>query len=133
MNKHASKLQSTGLLASLFALLCLPCILAPILISAGLTSVLVFFGQWFMPILLVLIGVSLVGFFLSYRTHKNILPLVLAITAGGLLYFSINDQRLGYVGAFLLVAAVVADFIIRRRYQQYCDNGICEIKPKDKK
>lgn len=133
MNKHASKLQSTGLLAGLLALVCLPCILAPLLISVGLSSILVFLGRWLTPALLVLVGISLIGFFLSFRMHKNILPLVLAVVAGGLLYYSryVNyNQRLGYLAAALLVAAVVADFFIRRRYKAYCED--CEVKPKRK-
>lgn len=133
MSKHASKLQSTGILAGLLALLCLPCILAPLLISAGLSSVLVFMGQWFAPVLLILVSISLIGFFLSFRTHKNILPLAFAVLAGGLLFYSTYvtyNQNIGYLGAFLLIAAVIADYIIRRRYKLYCDS--CEIKPTKK-
>lgn len=133
MSKQAVKLQSTGLFAGLLALLCLPCILAPLLISVGLSSILVFLGKWLTPALLVLVGISLVGFVLSFRTHKNPLALALALAAGGILYYSryVNySQRLGYLAVALLVAAVVADYIIRRRYKAYCED--CEVKPKRK-
>jgi prepilin signal peptidase PulO-like enzyme (type II secretory pathway) len=133
MSKHAAKLQSTGLLAGLLALLCLPCILAPLLISVGLSSILVFLGQWLTPALLVLVGVSLIGFVLSFRTHRNVLPLVVAILAGGILYYSryvSYNQRLSYLAAGLLVVAVIADYVIRRRYKAYCED--CEVKPKRK-
>lgn len=133
MSKHASKLQSSGLLAGLLALVCLPCILAPLLISVGLSSILVFLGQWLTPFLLMLVGISLIGFFLSFRMHKNVLPLMLAILAGVLLYYSryvSYNQRLSYLAAALLVTAVIADFFLRRRYKAYCED--CEIKPKKK-
>lgn len=131
MNKHADKLQSTGLLAGLLALVCLPCILAPLLISIGLSSVLIFLGTWLTPFLLVLVVISLVGFVLSYKTHKNFLPLVMAVLAGGIIYYSryvVRDQTIGYVGAAVLIGAVVADYIIRRRYKAYCED--CVLKPK---
>ena len=133
MSNHASKLQSTGLLAGLLALICLPCILAPLLISVGLSSILVFLGKWLTPLLLILVAVSLVGFMLSYKMHKNALPLTLAAFAGGLLYYSRYisfNQQLSYLAAALLIAAIVADFIIRRRYKAYCED--CEIKPEKK-
>lgn len=133
MSKHDSKLQSTGLLAGLLALFCIPCILALLLISIGLSSILVFLGRWLTPALLVLVGVSLIGFVLSFKMHKNPLALVLALFAGGILYYSryvSYSQRLGYLAAALLVIAVVADYFIRRRYKAYCED--CEVKPKRK-
>ena len=87
-----------------------------------------------LPALLVLVGISLVGFVLSFKTHKNVVPLVLALLAGGILYYSryVNyDQRLGYVGAALLIGAVITDYVIRRRYKAYCED--CDVKPKRKR
>ena len=133
MSKHDSKLQSTGLLAGLLALFCLPCILAPLLISVGLSSILVLLGRWLTPALLVLVGVSLVGFVLSFKMHKNPIALALALLAGGILYYSryvSHNQRLGYVAAALLIAAVITDYVIRRRYKAYCED--CKVKPKRK-
>ena len=134
MNKHADKLQSTGLLAGLLALVCLPCILAPLLITVGLSSILVFLGAWLTPFLLVLVVISLIGFALSLKAHKNPLPLILAVLAGGILYYSsyvAHNQDIGYVGAALLIAAVVADYFIRQRYKKYCED--CAVKPNENK
>jgi hypothetical protein len=131
MNKHANKLQSTGLLAGLLAFICLPCILAPLLISVGLSSILLFLGTWLAPFLLILVGISLVGFVLSYHTHKNVLPLIIAILAGGILYYSnfvFKSQTLGYMGAVLLIAAIAIDYVIRRRHKAYCED--CVVKSK---
>lgn len=134
MNKHTDKLQFTGLLAGLLALVCLPCILAPILISVGLASILIFLGTWLAPFLLVLVGISLIGFFLSWKTHKNFLPLIMALIAGVLLFnlyygnFITKSPQIGYTGAALLITAVVADYIIRRRHKAYCED--CVVKTK---
>lgn len=130
MSKHADKLQSTGLLAGLLALVCLPCILAPLLIAFGLSSVLVFLGTWLTPFLLVLVAVSLIGFVLSYKMHKNFLPLIMAVLAGGILYYSsyvVRNQTIGYAGAALLIIAVIVDYVIRKRYKAYCED--CVVKP----
>ncbi|MBI5221575.1 MAG: MerC family mercury resistance protein [Candidatus Magasanikbacteria bacterium] len=131
MNKHADKLQSTGLLAGLLALFCLPCLLAPLLISVGLSSILIFLGTWLAPVLLVFVGISLVGFTLSYKIHKNFLPLVMAVLAGGIFYYSnfvAYYRNIGYAGAALLIAAVVADYIIRHRHKADCED--CVVKSK---
>ena len=130
MNKHADKLQSTGLVAGLLALICLPCILAPVLIAVGLSSILVFLGTWLTPLLLVLVIVSLIGFALSFKAHKNPLPLILAVLAGGTLSYSsyiTHNQSIGYAGAALLIAAVGVDYIIRWRYRKYCED--CAVMP----
>ncbi len=132
MNKHANKLQSTGLLAGFLALVCLPCILAPLLITVGLSSILVFLGTWLTPFLLVLVVISLIGFVLSFRAHKNPVALVLAVLAGIVLYYGsyvAHSQNIGYAGAALLIIAVGADYLIRRRYQKYCED--CAVKSED--
>lgn len=129
MNKNASKLQSTGLLAGLVPLLCLPCLLAPLLIGAGLSSILVFLGNWLTPIVLTLVGISLIGFALSFKEHKNPLALVLAFLSGGSLYYSqyvVYNRRLGYVGSALLIAAIIADYAIRRRHKASCEE--CKVR-----
>lgn len=133
MTKNVARLQSTGLLAGLFALFCLPCLLAPLLISVGLSSILVFLGKWFSPVLLGLVGISLIGFFLSFKTHKNPIPLILVLIAGGILYYSrfiVYKPTISYTGAGLLVLAVVIDYFIRRRYKAVCED--CKVIPKKK-
>lgn len=109
--------------------MCLPCLLAPLLISMGLSSVLLFLGTWLTPFVLALVVISLIGFFLSYRTHKNFLPLIMAVLAGGILYYGsyvAHSQDDGYAGAGILVVAVIADYVIRRRNQKNCEE--CFVK-----
>lgn len=116
-NFFGTKQQITALTAAIFGLLCLPCLLAPLLISVGLSSVLLLVGTWFVPVLLGLIGVSIVGFFLSYRRHKNPLPLVFAAASGVLIYDSryvAFNQSLTYVAVAVLLGAIGLDWWTRK-------------------
>lgn len=118
MTSSGTKYQVTALAAAVFGLLCLPCLVAPLLIAAGLSSVLLLVGTWFVPLLIGLIGVSVIGFLLSYRRHKNPLPVVLAVASGALMYDSryvAFNQSLTYVGVAVLLAAIGLDWWIRQR------------------
>ena len=113
-----AKHHVTALTAAIFGLLCLPCLLTPLLISVGFSSVLLLVGTWFVPLLLGLIGASLVGFFLSYRRHRNPLPLVLAAVSGVVVYDSryvAYNQNLTYVAVVALLSAIGSDWWVRRR------------------
>ena len=95
MKKNGNQLKSVGLLAGIVSLLCLPCLLALILIGAGLISILAFLGNWLTPI-------------------------VLALLSGGILNHSpyvVYNRQLSYVGSALLIAAVIADYLIRKRHK----------------
>ena len=125
-----------ALTAAIFGLLCLPCLLAPLLISAGLSSVLLLVGTWFVPVLLGLMGVSIVGFFLSYRRHKNPLPLVLAAASGVLVYDSryiAYNESLTYVAVTALLAAIGLDWWMRKRATECADCTIDSNKVTKKK
>jgi len=113
MRIFGTKHHIPALTAAIFGLLCLPCLLAPLLLSAGLSSILLLVGTWFVPVLLGLMGVSIVGFFLSYRRHKNPLPLVLAAASGVLVYDSryiAYNESLTYVAVTALLAAIGLDW-----------------------
>lgn len=113
-----------ALLAIVIGVLCPLCILAPLLLTAGLGSVLALVAPWFAPVLLLLVGISLMGFFLSYRTHKNLLPLILTIVAGGLMYYGryINYNNIAaYLGGGLLIVAIGFDWWIRRNNKECKD------------
>lgn len=116
-NKHKVTGLTAGL-AILLGVLCPLCIIAPLIIAAGFGSILALTAPWFAPALLVLVGISLVGFFLSYRTHKNPFPLILTFVAGGLMYYGryINyNNTLAYIGGALLIGAIGFDWWIRKK------------------
>jgi len=113
-----------AILAIIIGVLCPLCILAPILLTAGLGSILALVAPWFAPLLLVLVAISLVGFFLSYRTHRNSLPLILTLIAGGLMYYGryINyNNTAAYLGGALLIVAIGYDWWIRRNNKECFD------------
>ncbi len=113
--------SATAILAIVLGVLCPLCIIAPLIITAGFGSILALVAPWFAPVLLVLVGISLIGFFLSYRTHKNPLPLMLTVIAGGLMYYGryINyNNTLAYVGGGLLILAIGLDWWIRRNNKE---------------
>lgn len=116
--------NTTGILAVLIGILCPLCILAPILLTVGLGSILALVALWFAPLLLVLVTISLVGFFLSYRTHRNPLPLILTLGAGGLMYYGryVNyNNTAAYFGGALLILAIGYDWWIRRNNKECLD------------
>lgn len=113
-----------AILAIFIGVLCPLCLLAPILLTAGLGSVVALVAPWFAPLLLGLVAISLIGFFLSFRAHRNPLPLLLTIGAGGLMYYGryINyNNAIAYVGGVLLIVAVGFDWWVRRNNKECLD------------
>ena len=113
--KHISSI--TAILAIIIGVLCPLCIVAPILLTAGLGTVLALVAPWFAPALLVLVAISFIGLFLSYQTHKNPIPLIFTAIAGGLLYYGryINYNNIAaYLGGVLLIGAIGLDWWARR-------------------
>lgn len=111
----------TALLAIVVGVLCPLCLLAPFLITTGFVSILALVASWLAPVLLVLVGISFIGFYLSFRTHKNPLPLMLTVVAGSLMYYGryINyNNTLAYIGGALLIGAIVLDWWIRKNNKE---------------
>lgn len=114
----------TALLAIIIGVLCPLCALAPLLITTGFASILALVAPWFAPVLLLLVAISLVGFYLSFRTHKNPLPLILTVIAGSLMYYGryVNySNTFAYIGGVLLIGAIGLDWLIRRNNKECLD------------
>lgn len=128
MSRGAETYRVTAITAAVLGALCLPCVLGPWLLAVGLSSVLLAVGMWFTPALLGMIGISAVGFALSWRGHRNPLPLVLALAAGGAIYtagYVVYSRPLTFVAAALLTAAAGLDWLARRR------TAACSVRPSD--
>lgn len=84
------------------------------------------FGGWTMWVFQGLVLVSLIGTVLSYRQHKNILPLAVGLVSAGLIFYayhldnSDNWQTIIYVGMFGLLASAGLNYYINRRHKIAC-------------
>ncbi len=114
-----------AIVTAVWAALCPICYLAPLLIGFGAGSTLIFTALFGEKILIALILISLVGFYFSYKTHKNLLPIVLGVVAGGLMYygrFVAFNFNLLYVGSAIMIGAAVADIFLKRRCKDNCES-----------
>lgn len=110
-------------LTAVWAAFCPICYLAPLLIGVGAGSALIFTALLGEKILIALIVVSLIGFYFSCKTHRNILPMILGIIAGGLMYYGRSigfNLNLLYFGSFLMISAAIADIFLKRKTTDNC-------------
>ncbi|MBI2613351.1 MAG: hypothetical protein HYW62_01085 [Candidatus Levybacteria bacterium] len=115
--------------AVILGVLCPLCFIAPLLIAAGLGSVLALAVPWFKPLLIVSLVIAVVAFVISFRLHKNVLPLISAILGGGLMYYGGYirfEQNLIYLGGILLIASVGLDWWFRRQVRNCLT---CRVNP----
>ena len=122
-----------AIVAVILGVLCPLCFIVPLLIVAGFGSVLALFVPWFKPLLVISLIIAAVAFALSFRVHKNPLPLILAILGGGLLYYGGYirfEQNLIYLGGILLIASVGLDWWLRRQVRNCL---ACKVNPEHHK
>lgn len=117
LGKYAS------IVTAIWAALCPICYLAPFLIGAGFGGALIFTAKVGEKILIALILISLLGLYLDFKVHSNILPLILAIFAGGVMYYArfINfNLNLLYIGSLTMIGAALMDILLRRKNKNNC-------------
>lgn len=117
-----------AILAVVLGVLCPLCFIAPLLITAGLGTTLALLVPWFKPLLIISLIITVIAFAISFRVHKNPLPLILATVGGGLIYYGGYirfEQNLIYLGGVLLISSVILDFWFRKK-AKYCI--VCEVK-----
>lgn len=81
------------------------------------------FGGWAMYIFMGMVIISIVGFVISYRKHRCLYPLLLAIpSAISIFYgfFSLNITPWIYIGMFGMLAATIVNYY-RNRLHGNCD------------
>src|SRR3990172_10011972 len=67
--------------------MCPLCTFTAVFIAFGQVSFLFALAKILIPILIGLISISILSFYLSYRSHKNIYPLILSVLGGaGVIY-----------------------------------------------
>lgn len=117
------------ILAVVLGVLCPLCFIGILLFTAGLGSVLITIVPWLKPLLIIVIALALIGFILSFKLHRNILPLVLTLVAGGLMYYGNYiryNTNLTYLGGFLIVTALALDWWFRKQIK---DCPECKVNP----
>ena len=64
----------------------------------------------------------MIGFYIAYRKHKNIVPLVIGLESGGLIIYAYNfnsafEVEAIYVGMFGLLIATALNYFINRKHK----------------
>lgn len=117
--------KSLPFATALWAAFCPICYIAPLLIGAGAGSTLIFTALIGEKLLIVLILISLLGFYFSYRIHKSLFPIAIGIIAGGFMYYGryINyNIGLSYVGSAGIIGAAIIDIFLKRRHKDDCES-----------
>lgn len=122
-----------AILAIVLGVLCPLCFIAPLLYVAGFGSVLVAVVPWLKPLLVVVIIAALIGFGISFRMHRNFLPIALTLIAGGLMYYGnyvSYNPNMTYLGGFLIIAAIGSDWWFRKQTKNCL---ACRVNPEHHK
>jgi hypothetical protein len=117
---NIDKLGTAGLfLTAFFSPCCFP-LFAFAASALGLGSFEIF-GGWTMWIFQLMAVVSIAGLFISYRSHKNISPFIIAFISGGLIIFSYNFYDndnwtiILYVGMFGLLSSTALNYFVNKK------------------
>ena len=123
--KLIANLDRVGTIGLFLAALITPCcfpLFGFLLAAFGLGSVELL-GGWTEYTFEALVLVSLIGTFISYRQHKNIFPLFIALISGSLIFYSYNlnfDSKTIYAGMFGLMISAGQNYFINRKNKIAC-------------
>lgn len=112
LKSNIDKLGTLGIfVTALFSPCCFP-LFAFVASALGLGS-FELFGGWTMWIFLIMVVISVIGFYISYRKHGCLYPLLLALPSAGLIfysYFANAEVVLLYVGMFGILLATGVNY-----------------------
>lgn len=123
--KLTSNLDKIGTIGLFLAAMATPCcfpLFTFVLSAFGLGSAELF-GGWTEYIFEGLVIISLIGFLISYRQHRNISPFLIALISGGFIIYAYNfnfDSKIIYGGMFGLLAATTTNYFINRKSKTAC-------------
>ncbi len=123
--KLTANLEKVGTIGLFLAALATPCcfpLFGFLLAAFGLGSAELF-GGLTEYIFQGLVFISLTGIFISYRQHKNIFPLLIAIISGGMIIYAYNfnfDNKTIYTGMFGLFSSTTLNYYINRKHKIAC-------------
>lgn len=121
-------IDRVGSLGTLIAAMACP-VCWPVLATLGSSLGLGIFAPWegiisnfvFPPFVVI----AVLGIFLSFRSHKKRLPLVLGIVSGSLILFGfyvIWQPTLVYIGIFGLLISSVLGYLANKQQEKLCLN-----------
>jgi hypothetical protein len=122
MKLQLDRIGTIGLFIAAIATPCCFPLFAFALSAFGLGSAELF-GGWTALVFEGLVIVSIIGFLVAYRQHKNISPFLIGLVSGGLIVYAYNfnfENKTIYVGMFGLLLATGLNYYINRRYKIAC-------------
>ena len=112
LKSNIDKLGTIGLfITALFSPCCFP-LFAFGASALGLGS-FELFGGWTMWIFMVMVFISVIGFYISYTKHNSMYPLIIAILSAGLIFygfFANNYISLIYIGMLGILIATIVNY-----------------------
>lgn len=124
LTANHDKVGTIGLfLAALATPCCFP--LFGFLLAAFGLGTAELFGSFTEYIFQILVLISLIGTFITYRQHKKIFPLLIALASGGLIVYAYNfsfDSKTIYTGMFGLLASAGLNYYINRKQNIACSS-----------
>lgn len=121
IKSNIDKLGTIGLfITAFFSPCCFP-LFAFGASSLGLGS-FELFGGWTMWVFMIMVAISLIGFYISYTKHNCMYPLIIAIPSGGLIFygfFANNYISLIYIGMFGILVATIVNYY-QNKIQKNC-------------
>lgn len=105
--------------------MCPLCTFTAVFIALGQVSFLFTLAKVLTPILIGLISISVLSFYLSYRSHKNIYPLLLSILGGTSVIYANVAYGVSIVflvtGILFLSSAALIDLNLRLSRRENCE------------
>lgn len=133
LKNNIDKLGTIGLfITAIFSPCCFP-FFAFGASALGLGSLEVF-GGWTMRIFQIMVLISIIGLYISYRKHKYLYPMLIAIPSGLLIFFTYylsnfeNPTYLIYAGMFGLFISTILNYYLNKLHRNYDTCGIYDEK-----
>jgi hypothetical protein len=130
IKSNIDKLGTIGLfITALFSPCCFP-LFAFGASALGLGS-FELFGGWTMWVFLIMVIISIAGFYISYKKHKCLYSLIIALPSTGLIFYSFfvnSDISLIYLGMFGILIATVVNYYRNRVHGNFKTCAIYEGK-----
>ena len=122
MNKIKTKL---GSIASLFALIACYGTIASVALLSFLGISVEIDEALMIKIVTVLLAAALLGMLYSWRSHRNIIPLILSLISTSILmwvFYGTDSKALELLGFLLLLIASILDFRSKKKVCKNCED-----------